>query len=137
MTRTIANEISEHDQLVLMMAQYYKKQGYTDIKADIPGWTSPESIFWIDNPQKKYYPDLTCYDSSGIYIILEAETCSTLSDQHTREQFKIFRAHATKVNGRFEVVVPRNCNGHSAREMISNIANNWGIALDSIWTPSD
>ena len=137
MTRIIANEIAEHDQLVLMMARYFKEHGFTDIKADIPGWKKPESIYWTNSPQKKYHPDLTCYDPKGVYVVLEAETCSTLSDQHTEEQFRIFRAHATNVNGRFEVVVPRSCQGNEiGKQKIKSIASNWGIVLDAVWTPS-
>jgi hypothetical protein len=137
MSRIINTEISEHDELVLMMARYFKQLGYTEIKADIPGWTKPDSVYWKSDPSNVYYPDLTCRDTNGVYIILEAETCSTLNDQHTHEQFSIFRAHATNVNGRFEVVVPRLCSGNDARELIRNYARNWSIVLDNIWTPSN
>jgi hypothetical protein len=136
MTRTTSFEISEHDQLILMMARYFNQLGYTDIKADIPGWTKPDYIYWTNNPNNWYYPDLTCLDKSGISIILEAETCNTLNDEHTKEQFEIFRARANKINGRFEVVVPRICNESNGRDLIQKIANSWGIRLDNIWTPS-
>ena len=136
MARIVENEITEHDQLVLMMARYFKQQGYTDIKADIPDWIQPQSIYWSNNPDQKYIPDLTCLDTNGIQVILEAETCNTLNDQHTQEQFRIFRAHATNNHGRFEVVVPRLCKGRDGRIMITNIATEWGITIDNVWTPS-
>lgn len=136
MARTAQTEILEHDQLVLMMARYFKQLGYTDIRADIPDWPQPLHIFWINNPEKRYIPDLTCIDTNGALVILEAETCSSLSDQHTQEQFKLFRAHATNKKGRFEVVVPRICSGNDARTLIMNNATKWGLTLDNIWTPS-
>jgi hypothetical protein len=136
MTRIFESEISEHDQLILMMARYFKNEGYTQIKADIPDWPKPDKVFWTNDPNNPYIPDLTCYDNSGIYVILEAETCSTLNITHTQEQFKIFRAHATKNKGRFEVVVPINCNNRSASELIKQQAREWNIILDNIWTPS-
>lgn len=135
MTRVLSNEISEHDQLVLMMARYFKGLGYSEIKADIPGWTQPAGIFWTSSPDKKYVPDLTCKDSEGNFLILEAETCGTLEDAHTREQFKIFRAHANNSGGRFEVVVPKECSGNNTRLKIIQIAKGWGIVLDNVWTP--
>lgn len=137
MVRTATNEISEHDQLVLMMARYFKQQGYKDIKADIPGWTQPLYIFWSNNQNQRYIPDLTCLDTNGALVILEAETCNTFRDQQTQEQFRIFRAHATNNRGRFEVVVPRTCLGNDGRTMIRNIATGWGITVDNIWTPGE
>jgi hypothetical protein len=136
MVRVASNEIIEHDELVLMMARHFKQQGYTDIKADIPGWVQPLSIYWSNNPNKKYIPDLTCVDANGVLIILEAETVNTFRDQHTQDQFTIFRAHATNNNGRFEVVVPRMYMGSDGRTSIRSIASSWGITIDNIWTPS-
>ena len=135
MPRNLASEISEHDQLVLMMARYYKKLGYSQISADIPGWNQPSSIYWTNAPNRKYIPDLTCIDTNGNLIILEAETCSSLNDDHTRKQFEIFRAHATNKGGRFEIVVPKLCSGYKTRTLISDNVNKWGIELDNIWTP--
>ena len=137
MVRTATNEISEHDQLILMMARYFKQQGYSDIRADIPGWTQPYGIHWSNNPGQNYIPDLTCLDTNGILVILEAETCNSLRDQHTQEQFTIFRAHANNERGRFEVVVPRSCLGSDGRTLIKNIASGWGIIIDNIWTPTE
>ena len=137
MSRITANEISEHDQLILMMARHFSQLGYSNIKADLPGWDKPDYIYWSSNPNKKYYPDLTCKDKNGVYVILEAETCSTLNDDHTHDQFNIFRAHATNLNGRFEVVVPKYCNMNDGRERIKTIAKGWGIIIDNIWTPGN
>jgi hypothetical protein len=136
MTRTAISEISEHDQLILMMARYFQQLGYTDIKADIPGWIKPDFVYWTNDPNNKFYPDLTCFDTAGVFIILEAETCSTISDQHTHDQFNIFRAHATNKNGRFEVVIPRTCVGGDSRELLNKAINSWSIKLDNIWTPN-
>lgn len=137
MVRTATNEISEHDQLILMMARYFKQLGYTDIRADIPGWTQPQYIFWSNNPNQTYIPDLTCLDTNGVLVILEAETCNSFKDQHTQEQFRIFRAHASNNKGRFEVVVPRTCPGNDGITSIKNIASGWGITIDNIWTPTE
>lgn len=137
MVRITTPEISEHDNLILMMAKYFQQLGYIDIKADIPGWTRPDFIYWKNNPNNRYFPDLTCRDTYGTFVVLEAETCSTLNDQHTRDQFTIFRAHANNLQGRFEVVVPRSCSGSDGRQLITQYAANWNISLDNVWTPSN
>jgi len=133
----LRNEIesSQHDKLVLMMAQHFKQLGYSNITADITGWTKPNSIYWTNNPDKKFYPDLMCKDALGVLVILEAETCNNLNDEHTREQFRIFRAFANNENGRFEVVVPKICSGGSGRELITKYSNDWNIKFDNVWTP--
>ena len=99
-------------------------------------WKRPESIYWTSNINKKYYPDLTCKNQHGTVIILEAETCSSLNHEHTKDQFSIFRAHATKLGGRFEVVVPKRCSGYDARNTITQNAARWNIKLDTVWTPT-
>ena len=136
MDRRNFDESSEHDKLVLMMAQHFKQLGYSDIKADIPGWTRPDNIYWTNKPDQKYIPDLTCRNLNGILIILEAETGSTLNDDHTKAQFEIFRAHATNSKGRFEVVVPLTCAAGSCRSLIAEQAKIWDVKIDEIWTPS-
>ena len=136
MPRLTPAEVSEHDSLVLMMAQYFKQSGYSDVRADIPGWVRPDGISWSGRPDAVFFPDVTCKDSHGTIIILEAETRSTLEDQHTREQFEIFRAHASSHNGRFEVVVPRICEGAESRQRILDIAKGWNIMLDNVYTPN-
>jgi len=129
-------ELSEHDALVLMMARFFIKEGYSDIRADIPGWLRPDGICWTDKPEHKYFPDLTCTDNSGKLVILEAETCESLATQHTKAQFRIFSAHASNTNGRFEVVVPKNCNGNPTNQRVLQLARQWGLTLQNIWTPS-
>jgi len=120
----------------LMMANHFKSLGYENIKADLVGWERPSAIYWKKDSQNKYIPDLTCTNREGKLIILEAETCTSLNTQHTHAQFKLFRAHATNNNGRFEVVVPRFCGVADGRNLISQLAQRWEIVLDSIWTPS-
>lgn len=136
MPRIKASEITEHDSLIKMMAIYFKQLGYTNIKADIPGWIKPSYVYWKDRPNDWFYPDITCIDQNGIFIILEAETCNTFADQHTRNQFEIFAAHAKNRGGRFEVVVPRVCNERDSRNLISYYAQNWQVKIDNIWTPA-
>ncbi len=135
MTR-FQTELSEHDALVLMMARFFIREGCSDVKADIPGWLRPDGIWWDNKPEHKYFPDLTCTDSNGKLVILEAETCESLATQHTKEQFQIFSAHASNMNGRFEVVVPKICNGKPTNLQVLSLARKWGLTLQNVWTPS-
>ncbi|MBM3330703.1 hypothetical protein FJY68_02485 [candidate division WOR-3 bacterium] len=135
MPRT-ASEVAEHDQLVLMMAMFFQKRGYSDIRADIPGWTTPSEVHWQNQPDQRYYPDLTCRDNAGVFVVLEAESCATLGDEHTHEQFRIFRAYADTNGGRFETVIPSKCGDQDARTLLASHTQRWGIKVDNVWTPS-
>ena len=138
MERTFEDRVN-HDYLVRMMAKHFASLGYTRIRADIDGYLTPDAIWWTNRPNEKKVPDLTCYknDPNKTKIVLEAETCSSLKSEHTREQWELFRANASQNNGEFHVVVPRQCpeSGLTGRELAKQLAVELNIALDNIWTP--
>lgn len=129
-TRT-PTESQEHKNLVEMMFNYFVKQGYTNLKADLEGKTQPDQI-------GKHIPDLTCNknDTKKTFIILEAETCSTISDEHTESQWKTFYNKAKEIDGEFHIVVPKTCNNSSGRTLAEQRLKELGISADTIWTPS-
>ena len=136
--RRLAVEQTEHDELVRMMANYFKSLGYTEIRADIPEYETPAEIHWTNQPQQRYRPDLTCRmnDTARTLIILEAEICNSLTGEHTTQQFRIFRANATQNRGQFHVVVPRVCGTESGNDRATRFCNRIEIRVDHIWWPS-
>ncbi len=129
MTRTSA-ESKEHIQLIEMMANHFKSLGCTDIKADLDGYSRPDSI-------NGYIPDLTCY-KNGVnrsLIILEAETCSSIFDQHTERQWTAFYNRSRTTGSEFHIVVPKTCNTSSSRESVKERLRQLGISANEIWTP--
>ena len=46
--------------------------------------------------------------------ILEAETASTISDEHTASQWSLFADAAQQSGGEFHVVVPKECRRSAA-----------------------
>lgn len=134
---------SRHDSLIRMMVKYFGSLGYTAITADIDGYPTPNATWWKNKPQEQRIPDLTCYknDPSRTLIILEAETCSSLTIEHTKEQWELFSAHAKQNNGEFHVVVPKECSEAgspiSGQGLVEKIASESGISIDKIWWPKD
>jgi hypothetical protein len=126
------DEAIEHNRLVYLMALHFKKLGHQKVRADLKKWEKPDPIY-SPNSYKRFIPDITC-SYQDTFIILEAETCTTLNKAETREQFAVFRAHADMISGRFEVVVPKICKSSGKIEM-QNIARGWNIHLDNIWIP--
>jgi hypothetical protein len=119
-------ESKEHNDLIDMMAQYFASQGFGDIKADVPGMPSPDMI---SGTKRNHVPDLTT-EKNGKRIILEAETSSSVFDDHTSSQWSLFLDAAQTVGGEFHLVVPKGYRG-SAEQRSTAL----GIRIDTIWTP--
>lgn len=128
------SESQEHANLIKMMATYFQNQGFTDIRADLPGYTQPDLI---RGTRGDHQPDLTCRrnDVARRLIILEAETGSTVSDAHTDSQWTLFADAARQTGGEFHVVVPKVVAGRSGHEAAKERARQLGIALSQTWTP--
>ncbi len=124
-------EATEHNKLIKMMANYFEKEGYKYIRADLSGYTRPNSI--TDFNGNKYIPDLTCNktDFKETRITLEAETCDTINDSHTARQWRAFY----NASGEFHLVVPKTCGMQSGREKAQARLRELRISADEIWTP--
>ena len=118
-------ESKEHQDLINMMARYFATQGYRNIKADVLGMVTPDVIL---GTKRNHVPDLTA-DKNGTGIILETETASTISDDHTASQWSLFSDAAKKAGGEFHVVVPKGYRS-TAEQRLTDL----GIRADNIWT---
>ena len=120
------SESSEHEDLIKMMVRYFRGQGFRNIKTDVPGMPGTDVIY---GTKKNHVADLTA-DKNGIGIILEAETSSSIYDDHTASQWSLFSGAARKSGDEFHVVVPKGLRGNAERR-----AADLGIKVDTIWTP--
>ena len=114
------------------MLNYFRKQGYANLRADLENETPPEQI-------GDHIPDLTCNknDYKETFIVLEAETCDLIFDEHTEGQWKAFYGKAKEVGGEFHLVVPRKCNDDSGRDLAKQRLQQLGITADQIWVPKE
>lgn len=119
-------ESGEHDNLIKMMLQYLANQGFRNIKADVPGMPIPDTII---GTKRNHMPDLTA-DKNGKKIILEAETSSTIFDEHTSSQWSLFSDAAQKAGGEFHIVVPKGYRSEAEQRSAA-----LDIRIDMIWTP--
>jgi hypothetical protein len=120
-------ESKEHQDLINMMVRHFASQGYRNIRADVPGMVTPDVIL---GTKQNHVPDLTA-DKNGTGIILEAETASTISGDHTASQWSLFSDAAKKAGGEFHVVVPRGYRS-SAGQRLADLS----LKADEIWTPA-
>ncbi len=120
------SESKQHSDLVRMMVNHFRSQGYRNIKADIAGMTSPDVIH---GTKQSHVPDLTAY-KNGIAVILEAETSGSIYDSHTASQWSLFAGAAKNNGAKFHVVVPKGSRSDAEQQ-----AADLSINIDTIWTP--
>ena len=97
---------SDHDTLLSVLVEYLEKNGFTDIKADLPEFEQPRKVWWKGKEQEAHVPDATAIDASDVWHIFEIETEDTVSIEHSESQWKLFSAYANNNNGKFVVIVP-------------------------------
>lgn len=120
-----SSESKQHTDLITMMVNHFRGQGYQNIKADVAGMTRPDVIH---GTKKNHIPDLTA-QNNGVHIILEAETSGSINDGHTASQWTLF-ADAAKNGDQFHVVVPKGYRSDAAQRAAS-----LSINIYTIWTP--
>ena len=83
-TRITERSSQTHKLLIRSLASRYEHEGYY-VKADHinhPNGIPPDI--------NGYTPDLAAYYNGSLRIVGEAETCDTITDSHTREQWEAF-----------------------------------------------
>ena len=111
---------SDHDDMVLITANYLVSNLYTDVKADIADYETPEQICWKDS-NECHIPDISG-KLNGIQHIWEIETEDTISVEHTKKQWKLFSEYASQFEKVFHIVVPEDCSIAAEKQ-----ASEWGI----------
>ena len=94
---------SDYDKMVRTIAETLTYDQYSDVKADIQGYDTPDKIIW-ESTGKGHVPDVTA--EKGKEVIVEVETDDSINDQHTEDQWKLFSACSKKYDADFIVVVP-------------------------------
>lgn len=104
MTHRIDQEA--HDRIVEQVAAYAQRKGLLNVRADIQGYTKPDSFQW-PNKEVEHTPDVTALDNRTVNIY-EVETPDSIFDPHTADQwscFATFDEHSPDFS--FYVVVPQ------------------------------
>ena len=95
---------SEHDRMVTYTANFLVQKDFRNVKADVPGYPTPEIITW-KSTGKGHIPDVT--GEGAEFNLFEVETADSINDQHTEDQWTLFAAFAKQHESVFWVVVPK------------------------------
>jgi hypothetical protein len=117
MYRTAQSQ-SQHDQIVQAMVNYLARQGFQNIRADLPGYAQPSLV---KGTNRDHIPDVT---ANG--VIIEVETDETINIDHTTSQWQLFADHAAKSGQSFWVAVPRG-SAAAALQRLSELGLRAGV----------
>jgi len=114
------NEVTRvlHNRLILALVEEYEKNGCY-VKADHISHPHGKP-----DPVNGHIPDIVVYSNGKIIIIAEAETCDTISDISTLEQWQAF----SRSSYQFHVIVPEECLEAAKRQ-----ATLWSISVNKWW----
>ena len=95
----------EHQEIVKGLINHFESKGLTIICAAYEGYDECKK-------EGKHEPDVVAKDSSGLHYIGEAETCDSLDDPDTEEQFNDFshrKMTKSEKSVPFYIGIPKDC----------------------------
>ncbi|BDG07664.1 hypothetical protein [Anaeromyxobacter paludicola] len=114
---------------IRLIAETLPLAGYGGIRADLPGWDSPEVIH---GAMRDHRPSLSAESPKTVYFdVLAAAGPVSLEDVASRWQ--LFASAAELTEGEFHVVVPRWIGGRDGRLVVKQIADLVGVRIGFIW----
>ena len=117
-----------HKEMMKTVLNEFRKQGFTNIKANVENMTTPEKV-------DDHTPDLTCNrnDKQQEFIILEVETCNTITLEQSKEKWRAFYRKSKDMKGEFHLAVPKFCNGSSGRTLANQRLEQLQLKANCVW----
>jgi hypothetical protein len=118
----------QKDSVIRLMAETLPLAGYRGVRADLPGWRSPEVIH---GAHKDHRPALFCQAPKPTFFDVLSMGPVTLEEVASRWQ--LFASAAELTGGEFHVVIPKWISGRDGRQVAKQIAELVGVRLSFIW----
>ncbi|MBI4280174.1 MAG: hypothetical protein HY660_17110 [Armatimonadetes bacterium] len=128
------HEWPAHAALIAFAANRLAALGATRVFADIPHHRPPATLAGL-GAYPNARPDATGRLPDQRLVIVEVETCGSIDDPHTTDQWRLFRARADAGGAVFVLVVPARCGEREGPALAQARAEALGIHFDEIWTP--
>lgn len=122
------SENVQREGAIRLIAETLPLAGYGGIRADLPGWDSPELIH---GAMRDHRPSLSATSPRTVYFDVLAAGPVSLEDVASRWQ--LFASAAELTQGEFHVVVPRWVAGRDGRMVAKQIAELVGVRIGFIW----
>jgi hypothetical protein len=119
----------QKDSFIRLMAETLPLAGYGGVRADLPGWDTPEVVH---GAVRDHRPSLFCQAPKPTFLDVIAPGPLTLEDVASRWQ--LFASAAELAGGEFHVVIPRWVAGRDGRTVAKQIAEMVGVRIGYVWT---
>lgn len=98
-------ELSVHEFVVEQAVDYLRERGFSDISANLPGFSQPEKVL-SRNKRMSFIPDIIAGRQGDTYLFA-VETGDLYIDGPVARKWQEFSSYAEKNNMIFHIVVPR------------------------------
>jgi hypothetical protein len=130
MLETVETQGDVHKEaFIRLMAETLPLAGYAGVRADLPGWDSPDVIH---GAMRDHRPSLSCDEPKPTFLDVLSPGPITLEDVARRWQ--LFASAAELTGGEFHVVIPRWVAGRDGKQIAKQIAELVGVRIGYIWT---
>lgn len=125
-------EEDERRRLLWLMAEYFRTVGFTDIKARLPGFTSPPVL---SGTLEDHRPDFTCRqsDANRTPIILDVVTHNTVEDPKADNRWSLLSSAARLYNAELHFVVPKWSDKGSVDAALRRRLQRLDLPFNRVW----
>ena len=119
-------------QVLWLMAEYFRTLGYSDVKARIPGHTSPTML---NGTLEDHRPDLTCRqtDSGRTPVLLDVVLPETVDDPGSENRWSLLASAARLYSAELHFVVPRWTRRGNVERRLRLRLGEMGLRANRIW----
>lgn len=93
-----------YNQIVHSVVGHLKQQGFSSVKANAQGYTTPVKVKW-DEEDEGVVPDITGEHQGSVYVF-DIETCDKIDRKKAEDRWRLLSVFAKRHNGKFYLVVP-------------------------------
>jgi hypothetical protein len=115
-----------------LMVEYFRTLGYSDVKARIPGHTSPTML---NGTLEDHRPDLTCRqtDSGKTPVLLDVVLPETVDDPGSENRWSLLASAARLYSAELHFVVPRWTRRGNVERRLRRRLGEMGLRVNRIW----
>ncbi|GAO02776.1 hypothetical protein [Anaeromyxobacter sp. PSR-1] len=127
--QTVEPEVDvQKEAFIRLMAETLPLAGYAGVRADLPGWDTPDVIH---GAMRDHRPSLFCEAPKPVF--LDVLSPGPVALEEVASRWQLFSSAAELAGGEFHVVLPRWVAGRDGRQVAKQIAELVGVRIGYIW----
>lgn len=125
-------EDPDRRRLLWLMAEYFRTLGATDIKARLPGFTTPPVL---SGTIEDHRPDFTCRQTDAAHtpIILDVVTPRDVADPREDNRWSLLASAAKLYNAELHFVVPKWTPAGAPLDQLKRRLGRLDLVANHVW----